>query len=114
MTTARQTECKHDTKLMILNRISGCVKAQELAREAAQQLGGGGEAIQRLNENVYPMIHLTFIISLNHRLSSAEIKIICWLNKDKGEIGSFIFQECHCHPRERTSVFPQLFTMKVI
>lgn len=28
---------------MILNRISGCVKAQELAREAAQQLGGGGE-----------------------------------------------------------------------
>lgn len=42
MTTVRQTECKHDTKLMILNRISGCVKAQELAREAAQQLGGEG------------------------------------------------------------------------
>lgn len=45
------------------------------------------------------MIHFTFIICLNRRLSSADIKIICWLNKDKGNIGSYIFQERHCQPR---------------
>lgn len=51
------------------------------------------------------MIHFTFIISLNQRLSSADIKIICWLDKDKGKNGVFYIPRMSNEPKEQTSVF---------
>ncbi len=60
------------------------------------------------------MIHFTFIISLNQRLSPAHIKIICWLDKDKGKNGVFYIPRMSLSADSGPQFFACLFTLKVI